>query len=65
LSEKIGSMDCRPGRKMQAKKRIPPLVTSTPENPEPKTKKISISTRRLTESVGGLNSFLAQMAGEL
>ena len=47
---------------MQAKKRIPPLVTSTPENPEPKTKKIQ--TRRLTESVGGVNSFLVQIAGE-
>ena len=42
-------------------------LTSSPENPKPKTKNILflISTRRPAESVDALNSPLAQWAGEL
>jgi len=41
-------------------------VTSPPENAKPKTKNFffSISTRRLAESVKGLNSSLALAAGD-
>jgi len=43
-----------------------PHLWYVPENPKPKTKKcFSIPTRRLAESEDGLNSFLAQSAGEL
>jgi len=42
------------------------IVTSSAENHTPKTKTFfSISTRRLAESVDGLNSSLAQSTGEL
>jgi len=66
LSEKIGPLYWRPAPRKQAKKQKKTFVTYLPENPKPKTKKFfSISTRSLTESVDGLNSFLAQSAGEL
>jgi len=40
------------------------IVTSPPENPAPKAKNFfSISTRRLAESVEGLNRSLAQLPG--
>ena len=43
-----------------------PIITSLTENTKPKTKKdIFIQTRRLAESVKGLNISLAQSAGEL
>jgi len=42
------------------------IVTLPAENPKSKAKKIfSISTRRLAESVEGLNSALAQSAGSI
>ena len=44
----------------------PPIMMSPTSNPKPKTKSfILIQTRRLAESVDGLNSSLAQSAGEL
>jgi len=48
-------------------KMIPPVVTSSPREPQTQNEKMffSISTSRLAESIDGLNSFLAQSAGEL
>jgi len=41
-------------------------VTSPQENPKPKTEYfIAVEAKRLAESVGGLNIFLALAAGEL
>ena len=56
-----------PAKGGKRKAKTPPLVAVPPGNPKPKTKKIffSISTRRLAESVEGLNNSLALAAGDL
>jgi len=67
LSEKIGSLNSRqePRKVGQKTQKTPPLVTSPQRIPNPKRKNFfSISTRRLAESVDGLNSFPAQSASE-
>jgi len=53
--------------KLPKKAKTPALEAVPLENPKPKTKKsfFSISTRRLAESVEGLNSSLSQSPGEL
>jgi len=53
------------GKGGQKTQKHPPLVAFPPENTKPKTKNFfSISTRRLVESVEGLNSSLALVKGE-
>ena len=56
-----------PGKGGQKNAKIPPLVTFPPANAKPKAKKIffSMSSRRLAESVEGLNSSLTLAAGDL
>jgi len=56
-----------PGKGGRKKSKTPPRVAVPPANPKPKTKNVvfSISSRRLAESVDGLDSSLAQSAGEL
>jgi len=52
--------------KLVKNSKTPPLVTSPQENHKPKTEKIfSVETRRLAESIEGLNSPLAIAADEL
>jgi len=68
LSQKNGSMGWGPGSGKGGQKNAKtlPLVTFPPANAKPKTKKnFSMSTRRLAESVEGLNSSLAPAAGDL
>jgi len=68
LSQKNGSIDWGPGpgKGGQKNAKTPPLVTFPSANAKPKTKKFfSMSTRRLGESVEGLNSSLALAAGDL
>jgi len=68
LSQKNGSIGWGPGTGKGGQKnaKTPPLVTFPPANAKPKTKKFffSMSTRRLAESVEGLNSSLALAAGD-
>jgi len=48
------------------KRKNTPFGTSLAENPKYKTeKKVSVETRRLAKSVGGLNTSLALYTGEL
>ena len=55
-----------PGEGGQKNAKTPPLVTFPPANAKPKQKIFfSMSTRRLAESVEGLNSSLALGAGDL
>ena len=55
-----------PGEGGQKNAKTPPLLTLPPANAKRKTKKyFSMSTRRLSESVEGLNSSLALAAGDL
>jgi len=42
-----------------------PILTLSTKNPKPKTKKSLFLTTRLSEPLEGLNSSLAQSAGEL
>jgi len=68
LSQKNGSLAwCLwPGNGGHKNAKTPPLVTSPQENPKPKTEYfIAVEAKRLAESVGGLNIFLALAAGEL
>jgi len=69
LSPKNGPLGQRPGpsKDGQNNTKTPLLVTFPPENLKPKTKNVffSMSTRRLAESVQGLNSSLALAAGDL
>jgi len=67
LSQKIGSLGWRPGQgKVHQKAKNTHTCDDSTDNPKPKTKILfSVSTRRLAESAEGLNSSLAQSAGEL
>jgi len=69
LSPKNGPLGQHPGpgKDGQNNTNTPLLVTFPPENLKPKTKNVlfSMSTRRLAESVEGLNSSLALAAGDL
>ena len=53
--------------KVAKKSKNTPTFSGPPANPKPKTKILflSISSRRLAESVDGLDSSLAQPPGEL
>jgi len=60
LSQKNDSLDWRPGPlKVGQNSKTCPFVTSPREYPTPKSNNFFIETRRLVESVDGLNSFLA------
>ena len=55
------------GRVKFAKKaqQHPPIVTSFPENPKPKTEQFaSVGARGIAESAGGSNTFLALSTGD-
>jgi len=68
LSQNNGPMGCGPGPgKSGQKSKNTPTFSGPPANPKPKTKILflSISSRRLAESVDGLDSSLAQPHGEL
>jgi len=68
LSPKNGPLGRRPGsgKDCQNNAEAPLLVTLPPEKLKPETKIFfSILATRLAESVEGLNSSLAQSAGEL
>jgi len=69
LSPKNSPLGRRPGlsKDGQSNSKTPLLVMFPPENLKPKTKNVflSMSTRRLAESVEGLNSSLALAAGNL
>jgi len=55
------------GRVKLAKKtqQHPPLMTSSSENPKPKTDFFSVGTRSVAKSVDGSNTSLALSTGEL
>jgi len=68
LGQKNGSIGWgpEPGKGGQKNAKILPLVTFPPANAKPKTKSLfPMSTRRLAESVEGLNSSLALPAGNV
>jgi len=69
LSPKNGPLEQHPGpgKDGQNNTKTSVLVTFLPENLKPKTKNVffSMSTRRLAESVEGLNSSLVLAAGDL
>jgi len=65
LSQRNGSIGWGPGKGVQKNAKTPPLVMFPPANAKPKTNIFSMSTRRLAESVEGLNSSLALAAGDL
>ena len=68
LRPNIGSLNWAPGPRKVGNKnaKTTPLVTSPQENPKPKSENIFwVGTRRLAESVKGLNTSLAAVAYEL
>jgi len=67
LSQKVGQLGCHQCQVTSAIKswRHANIMTSPPENSKPKTNFFKIWTTILAESVGCLNSSLAQSAGKL
>jgi len=67
LIQRIGALDWHLGTGSVGHEnaKTPPFVTSPHKNPKPKTEFFSVETRRLAESVDGLNTSLALAAGDL
>jgi len=66
MGQWVGAQGPKPSKGGQKNAKTPPLVTFPPENVKPKTKTFfSMSTRRLAETLEGLNSSLALAAGDL